>query len=85
MTKLEFLRKYPELSEGGNVSEFKINLLKNYTTHSISKGDVKIINLLKDYDDMSKCETRDIKINYLLKERVVRRLKSKQLMKKSLV
>lgn len=85
MTKSEFLQKCPELSDDDNVSEFKINLLKNYTTHSISKGDVKIINLLKDYDDMLKCENRDLKITYLLKERVIRRLKSKLLMKKSLV
>lgn len=68
MTRSEFLQKYPELSEDGNVSEVKINLLKGYTTHSISNGDDKIKNLLRDYEHMSKCETRDTKINYLLKE-----------------
>jgi hypothetical protein len=79
MTKLEFLIKYPELCEDGNVSIVKISLLKNYTTHSISNGDDKIKNLLKDYEDMSRCEDRDSKINYLLKERLARRLRSNQI------
>jgi len=80
MTRSEFLQKYPELNEDGNVSGVKVNLLRSYTTHSISNGDDKIKNLLKDYDNMSKCENRDTKINYLLKERVLKRLESKKLM-----
>lgn len=73
MTKSDFLKKYPELNEDGQISELKIELLKNYTNHSISDGDDKIKNLLIDYDDMSKCEDRDAKINYLLSKRVVKK------------
>jgi len=79
MTKLEFLQKYPELYEDGNVSLVKISLLKSYITYSISNGDDKIKNLLKDYHDMSKCENRDAKINYLLERRAIKRLKSNKL------
>lgn len=68
MTKLDFLKKYPELFDDGEVSEIKINLLKEYTTHSISHGDNKIKVLLKDFEDMFICESRDIKINYIISE-----------------
>lgn len=85
MTKSDFLKKYPELNEDGNVSVVKINLLKGYTTHSISNGDSKIKNLLKDFDDMSRCEDRDSKIIYLLRERTLEKLKSRRLKKESLV
>lgn len=76
MTKKDFLTKYPELNDRGQISEIKIGLLKNYTTHSISIGDDKIKNLIKDYDDMLKCESRDTKIIYLLRERGLKRLMS---------
>ena len=33
MTKTEFLSKYPEMNDDGNVSKFKINLLNSYSTH----------------------------------------------------
>lgn len=73
MTKKDFLTKYPELDEDGQVSELKIGLLRNYTTHTIANGDDKIKNLIKDFDNMSRCESRDSKINYLLRERLVKR------------
>ena len=76
MTKKDFLTKYPELNEDGQVSEIKIGLLSNYTTHTIANGDDKIKNLIKDFDNMSRCESRDSKINYLLRERLVKRPKS---------
>jgi len=76
MTKKDFLTKYPELDEDGQVSELKIGLLRSYTTHTITNGDDKIKNLIKDFDNMSRCESRDSKINYLLRERLVKRPKS---------
>lgn len=85
MTKSDFLKKYPELNEDGIVSEVKINLLKSYNKHSISNNDSKIKNLLKDFDDMTRCEDRDSKIIYLLKQRALEKLKSRRLKKESSV
>lgn len=85
MTKSDFLKKYPELNEDGIISEVKINLLKSYNKHSIANNDSKIKNLLKDFDDMTRCEDRDSKIIYLLRERTLEKLKSRRLKKESLV
>ena len=85
MTKSDFLKKYPELNEDGIVSEVKINLLKSYNNHSIANNDSKIKNLLKDFDDMTRCEDRDSKIIYLLKQRALEKLKSRRLKTESSV
>ncbi len=76
MTKKEFIGKYPELSDGGEISTLKIELLKGYSTHSLSNGDNKIKFILEDYDNMIKSENRDKQISILLLESRLRKLKT---------
>ena len=76
MTKQEFINKYPELSDGSEISTLKIGLLKNYSTHSLSNDDNKIKFLLEDYDNMIKSENRDKQISILLLESRLRKLKT---------
>ena len=77
MTKQEFINKYPELSDGGEISTLKIELLKNYSNHSLSNGDNKVKFLLEDYDNMIKSENRDRQISILLLESGSRKVKTK--------
>jgi|APCry1669189665_1035243.scaffolds.fasta_scaffold02935_6 hypothetical protein len=76
MTKTEFLSKYPEMNDDGNVSKFKINLLNSYSTHPLSNGDNKVKNMLEDYNRLVITENRDKKINTILLEQSLRRLKT---------
>jgi hypothetical protein len=66
MTKLEFLSKYPELNENGEISRIKITLLFGYTDTPVSKGDTKISKIIEDYNKYKVSEVRDRKINLIL-------------------
>jgi len=66
MTKLEFLSKYPELNENGEISRIKITLLFGYTDTPVSKGDAKISKIIEDYNKYKISEVRDRKINLIL-------------------
>lgn len=63
MTKKDFLQKYPELEDDGNISDIKILLLTNYSKHFYSKEDKKVKNLLDDYNNLMISEIRNKKIN----------------------
>jgi hypothetical protein len=63
MTKKEFLEKYPELEDDGNISNMKILLLENYLNSDHFKNDIKIKNLLSDYNSLKISEVRNKKIN----------------------
>lgn len=76
MTKIEFLSKYPEMDDDGEVSKFKIDLLSEYSTHQLSNGDTKVKNMLEDYNRLVITENRDKKINTILLEQSLRRLKT---------
>lgn len=65
MSREDFIKKYPELSENNSISEVKILLLKGYMLNQTS--DTKIKNLINDYDNMILCENRNSKINYIIK------------------
>lgn len=64
MSREDFIKKYPELSENNSISEVKILLLKGYMLNQTS--DTKIKNLINDYDNMILCENRNIKIDSIL-------------------
>lgn len=64
MSREDFIKKYPELSENNSISEVKILLLKGYMLNQTS--DTKIKNLISDYDNMILCENRNIKIDSIL-------------------
>ncbi len=82
MTKKEFLKKYPELSEDdNNISSLKINLLQSYSTHYMSKGDNYVMNILQDYNNTVLTEKRDIQIDTILLEQALRKLKTTIIMK----
>lgn len=66
MTKIDFLSKYPELNENGEISKIKISLLFGYTETPISKGDSRISNILEDYNKYKISEVRETKINLIL-------------------
>ena len=76
MTKQEFICKYPELWDGGEISTLKIELLRGYSSHSLSNGDNKIKSILEDYDNMLKSENRDKQISILLLESGLKKLKT---------
>ena len=85
MTKFEFLKKYPELDEDGDVSKVKISLLVNYSTHYLSRGDEKIRIMLEEYNNVVITERRDIKIDTILLEKSLRKLKTSLLLRPPLV
>ena len=76
MTKNDFLKKYPELDDNGDISKIKINLLTGYSTHFLSRKDNKIKGLLIDYNRYIVSEKRDIKIDSILIEKGLKRLKT---------
>lgn len=70
MTKSDFLKKYPELEDDGEISKFKLSLLTNYMTLPTSKDDNKIEYMLEDYNSLVKSELRNQKINTILIEKI---------------
>lgn len=74
MTKSEFLNKYPELNENGEISDMKLCLLISYHDNNTFIKDDKIKNLLHDYHTMIKCEKRQEKIEFLLYETALNNL-----------
>jgi hypothetical protein len=66
MTKIDFLYKYPELNDNGEISRIKITLLFGYTDTPVSKGDTKISKIIEDYNKYKISEIRDRKINLIL-------------------
>jgi len=75
MIKSEFLEKYPEMNDEGEISKVKINLLADYSTHYIAKGDSKIKEMLDDYNRLILTEKRDKKISLIL-DQSLRKLKT---------
>ena len=39
VTKKDFLKKYPELDDNGEISKLKLSLLQNFSTDSLAKND----------------------------------------------
>ena len=76
MDRQEFLNKYPELFDNGDISKLKITLLKSYSNYHLSNDDTKVKSLLIDYDNMIKSEKRDKLINTLLLETSLGRLRT---------
>jgi hypothetical protein len=74
MSKKEFLYKYPEMNDNGEISKVKIELLADYLTHYLSKGDDKIKEMLEDYNKLILIEKRDRKIDIILLDQSLRRL-----------
>lgn len=66
MDKQEFLKKYPELSDNGDISIFKLNLLREYIPYM--QSDSKIKKLLEDYSLLIKNERRNSKIKFILNQ-----------------
>jgi hypothetical protein len=66
MTKIDFLYKYPELNDNGEISKIKISLLFGYTETLISKGDSKVSKIIEDYNKYKISEVRETKINLIL-------------------
>ena len=74
MIKSEFLEKYPEMNDDGEISKVKLSLLSDYLTHDLSKGDNKIKVMMEDYRKLILTEKRDLKIDTILLEKSLRRL-----------
>jgi hypothetical protein len=64
MTKSDFLDKYPELSDNGEISLFKISLLSEYITNT--SNDHKVSCIIEDYNRLVKTQRRNSKIDFIL-------------------
>lgn len=67
MNREEFLKKYPELDDDGQISKHKISLLQEYSQMKefINKDDKTAI-MMKDYNSIIICENRVFKIDKII-------------------
>lgn len=66
MTKSDFLEKYPELADNGEISTFKIRLLSEYIKNT--SNDHKVRCIIEDYNRLVKTQRRNSKIDFILRK-----------------